>query len=223
MKPTPLKRLMRWHCAHGTKASRWRRASRLLEGAENLVQWKVMGATWPKQYEEGPLTARALTRSLRITDQRETQLCIFPRFKVINIAMQHFKEWWWIWIHGKHCTSRLLKLEEKTTKQNNPKPKPQQAPWGPGCLWKCSQAWPLKSTVRSSAQTQTRDSWKQGTVGFRCSKHNGRKPKAGKNKLMVHSRCATRTQDLGHGPLQGPAVPSPFFPPRYSVMAKSAL
>lgn len=67
----------------------------------------------------------------------------FSCFKVIDIAMQHFKEWWWLWIHGKHCTPRLLKLEEKTTKQNNPKPKPQQAPWGPGCLWKCSQAWPF--------------------------------------------------------------------------------
>lgn len=48
----------------------------------------------------------------------------FSHFKVIAIAMQHFKEWRWIWIHVKHCTSRLLKLEEKTTKQNNPKTKP---------------------------------------------------------------------------------------------------
>lgn len=187
-----------------------------------------MRATWPKQYEKGPLTVRALTSSLRIHRSKGNTTLHFSHFKVIDIAMQHFKEWRWIWIHVKHCTSRLLKLEEKTTKQNNHKPKPQQAPWGPGCLWKCSQAWPLKSTVRSSAQTQTRDSWKQGTVGFRCSEHNGRKPKAGKNKNMVHSRCATRTQDLGHGPsvLATHRVllcPDLLFPPWYSAMAKAAL
>lgn len=42
---------------------------------------KVMTATWPKPYEERPLTVRTLTRFLGIPDKRETQLCIFPTSK----------------------------------------------------------------------------------------------------------------------------------------------
>lgn len=51
-----------------------------------------MRATWPKQYEKGPLTVRALTSSLRIHRSKGNTTLHFSHFKVIDIAMQHFKE-----------------------------------------------------------------------------------------------------------------------------------
>lgn len=79
---------MRWHCVHGTKGH---------GGAGLLTSTKELRARYSESHtvnaiEERPLTVRTLTRFLGIPDKRETQTLHFSHFKVIAIAMQHFKE-----------------------------------------------------------------------------------------------------------------------------------
>lgn len=179
---------MRWHCAHGTKASWWSRASRLLERAENLVQWKVMRATWPKQYEEGPLTARALTHSLRIHRSKGNTLCIFPTSKWSILQCSILKndvesESMWNIAHLA-CWNLKKRQQSKITPNQNPS--------------RLLEALAAYGNLSGMAfEVYCKEFCSDPNMGFLktghcwwCSEHNGRKPKAGKNQHMVHSRCA---------------------------------
>lgn len=213
------RRLTRRHCAHGTKASRW---CGLLVSTEKLRSWWMKSREPHGQSRTSRDHSQHGHASLGFTAKRETTLH-FPHFKVIDTVTQHFKEWRQLWIHVKHCISPA---ETRRKKLKQPKPKAQQACWGPGCSWKCSQAWPLKSTVRCSAQTPTLWILENGTVSSsRYSEHNWRKSKAGRKKHGPQWMCR---KDTGLRPWASVLAPHrvllcPPLPPSSRAMANSAL